>query len=81
MKIFRFPVVFYSNTDCFYFYFGETGPLAIAVDASFWYDYEGGVFDGCSYEENISLNHAVQVRPPSNYLIIKLPPDKNLNQY
>ena len=47
-----------------YLHFGcETGPLAIAVDASFWYDYEGGVYDGCSYDQTISLNHAVQVKP------------------
>ena len=37
------------------------GPLAVAVDATNWSDYEGGIFDGCSYNESISLNHAVQV--------------------
>ena len=37
------------------------GPLAVAVDATNWSDYEGGIFDGCNYNESISLNHAVQV--------------------
>ena len=37
------------------------GPLGISVDASVWHSYEGGIFDGCSYEENIEINHGVQV--------------------
>ena len=41
-----------------------TGPLAVAVDATNWFDYDGGIFDGCSYNESISLNHAVQVTNP-----------------
>eukprot|EP00092_Neocalanus_flemingeri_P032974 GFUD01035858.1.p1 GENE.GFUD01035858.1~~GFUD01035858.1.p1 ORF type:complete len:375 (+),score=110.48 GFUD01035858.1:27-1127(+) len=39
----------------------EVGPLAIAVDASNWSSYSGGVFDGCSFDENISINHGVQL--------------------
>jgi len=39
----------------------EVGPLAIAVDASKWGAYQGGVFDGCSFDENISINHGVQL--------------------
>merc|ERR1711981_57846 len=35
------------------------GPLAVAVAASDWGWYSGGVFDGCSYDDNIALNHAV----------------------
>ena len=37
------------------------GPLAISVAASIWHSYNGGVFDGCSYKENINIGHAVQV--------------------
>lgn len=37
------------------------GPLSIAVDASKWHSYTGGVFNGCSFEENISINHGVQL--------------------
>ena len=38
------------------------GPLAIAVAVTKeWSHYKGGIFDGCSYEENIPLNHAVQL--------------------
>jgi len=39
----------------------NVGPLAVAVDASLWGGYSGGVFDSCSYSENIGLNHAVQM--------------------
>ena len=37
------------------------GPLAISVAANTFKDYNGGVFQGCPYDENIQLNHAVQV--------------------
>ena len=37
------------------------GPLAISGDASRWSFYGGGVFDGCSYDSNIEINHAIQV--------------------
>merc|ERR1711887_161005 len=39
----------------------NVGPLAVAVDASNWSFYFGGVFDECKYSENIALNHAVQL--------------------
>jgi len=39
----------------------EVGPLSIAVDASTWHSYSGGVFTGCSFDENISINHGVQL--------------------
>jgi len=39
----------------------EVGPLAIGVDATNWSSYTGGVYDGCSFDENISINHAVQL--------------------
>jgi len=37
------------------------GPLAISVAASSFKDYTGGVYDGCNYDENIGLNHGVQL--------------------
>jgi len=37
------------------------GPLAISVAANTFKDYHGGVFDGCDYDENIQLNHSVQL--------------------
>jgi cathepsin L len=37
------------------------GPLAILVDAAQWSHYESGVFDGCMYNKNFSLDHAVQL--------------------
>jgi len=39
----------------------ELGPLSILVDASSWSSYESGIFDGCDYSQNITLDHAVQV--------------------
>merc|ERR1712042_268681 len=39
----------------------NVGPLAVAVDASNWSFYFGGVFDECKYSDNIALNHAVQL--------------------
>jgi cathepsin L len=39
----------------------NVGPLSIGLDASEWFDYEGGVFTGCDYAKNISLDHAVQL--------------------
>lgn len=35
------------------------GPNTISVDATNWSAYECGVFDGCSFSENIAINHAV----------------------
>ena len=36
------------------------GPLAMTVYVNPGFgSYEHGVFDGCSYEENISINHGV----------------------
>lgn len=35
------------------------GPIVISVDASNWHSYESGVFNGCDYNENIDINHAV----------------------
>lgn len=37
------------------------GPMAISVDASQWSDYESGVYTGCNYANNISMDHAVQL--------------------
>ena len=39
----------------------RVGPLAISVDAGDWPSYETGVYDGCSYSRNISMDHAVQL--------------------
>merc|ERR1740121_3619331 len=39
----------------------NVGPLSVAVAASSWSFYGGGVFDGCDYDKNIEINHAVQL--------------------
>ena len=35
------------------------GPLSASVAASDWGHYAGGVFDGCDYDQDIVVNHAV----------------------
>lgn len=35
------------------------GPIAINVDASNWHSYSSGVFNGCSFTENVDINHVV----------------------
>jgi cathepsin L len=39
----------------------ERGPLAVNVDASQWQAYAGGIYDGCNYAKNISIDHVVQL--------------------
>lgn len=36
------------------------GPLVVSVDASSWFSYESGIFDGCN-QTNPDLDHAVQL--------------------
>jgi cathepsin L len=48
------------------------GPLAIVVDASQWSDYESGIYTGCDYAKNISIDHGVQ--------LVGYGFDSNLNQ-
>merc|ERR1719354_493013 len=50
-----------SLMDATMAHLANVGPLAVAVDASSWSFYSGGVFDGCSFSDNIGLNHAVQM--------------------
>jgi cathepsin L len=42
----------------------NVGPMAVALDASTWHSYAGGVFDGCSSQgadSNVDINHGVVV--------------------
>lgn len=50
-----------NNHDAVMTHIAEVGPLSIAVDASQWHSYTGGIFNGCSFDENISINHGVQL--------------------
>merc|ERR1719382_2043067 len=50
-----------NNQDAVMQHLAEVGPLAVAVYASGWGAYNGGIYDGCSYDSNIALNHAVQL--------------------
>jgi len=36
------------------------GPVSVSVDASRWFGYDGGIFDGCN-KSNPDINHAVQL--------------------
>ena len=37
------------------------GPLAVAVDASPFFMYTEGIFDGCRFDKDIDINHLVQL--------------------
>jgi len=50
-----------NNISAVMTHLAEVGPLSIAVDASKWGFYTGGIFDGCAFDENISINHGVQL--------------------
>jgi len=50
-----------NDQDTIMDHLANKGPLAIAVDASLWSSYSGGVFDSCRFDKNIVLNHAVQM--------------------
>jgi cathepsin L len=50
-----------NNHEAVMTHLAEVGPLSIAVDASKWSTYTGGVFSGCSFDDNISINHGVQL--------------------
>lgn len=39
----------------------EVGPLGIGISASNFANYGGGIFDDCSYDKNIEINHGVQL--------------------
>ena len=54
------PIVLATNdNDAVMTHLTMNGPLAIAADASSWHSYGGGIFDGCDYDANIDLDHAI----------------------
>merc|ERR1712121_526496 len=50
-----------NNQEAVMEHLANVGPLGFAADASIWHRYSHGVFDGCPYEENISINHGIQL--------------------
>merc|ERR1712238_52012 len=50
-----------NNLESVMNHLANVGPLSVAVAASPWSFYGGGVFDGCDYDKNIEINHAVQL--------------------
>jgi len=48
-----------NNQEAAMQHLANVGPLGIALDASKFHMYESGVFDGCPFDENISINHGV----------------------
>lgn len=50
-----------NDQDAILDHLANKGPLAVAVAASGWGSYFGGVFDGCKFDRNIEINHAVQL--------------------
>merc|ERR1712038_2144866 len=50
-----------NNLEAVMNHIANVGPLSVAVAASAWSFYGGGVIDGCDYDKNIEINHAVQL--------------------
>merc|ERR1712179_428866 len=50
-----------NNQEAVMNHLATVGPLAVNVDASRWAYYTGGIFDGCDFNENIKINHVVQL--------------------
>merc|ERR1712080_106439 len=50
-----------NDQDAVMQHIAEVGPLAVAVYASGWSFYSGGIYSGCKYSSNIAINHAVQL--------------------
>merc|ERR1719190_116285 len=50
-----------NDQDAVMQHLAEVGPLAVAVYASGWGSYGGGIYSGCKYSSNIALNHAVML--------------------
>jgi len=50
-----------NDQDAIMAHLANVGPLGISVAANTFKDYHGGVFSGCPYDQNIQLNHAVQL--------------------
>lgn len=48
-----------NNYEAVMNHIANVGPLSVAVDASGWSFYSGGVFDGCKYDRNIEINHGM----------------------
>ena len=46
-----------NNYEAVMDHIANVGPLSVAVDASSWSFYGGGVFEGCDYDQNIEINH------------------------
>jgi cathepsin L len=55
-----FAEVEFNDAGSFIDALATVGPLAIVVDASAWSPYESGVFNGCPYNADFGLDHAVQ---------------------
>merc|ERR1712154_650623 len=50
-----------NDQDAVLTHLAEVGPLAVSVYASGWGSYSSGVYDGCDFDANIAINHAVQL--------------------
>ena len=49
-----------NDPEVIMWHLANVGPLAVSVYAKpDWYDYHSGIYNGCAYDENIGMNHAV----------------------
>lgn len=50
-----------NNYEAVMNHLATVGPLAVGMDASNWGRYDSGVFNGCDFDSNIGINHAIQL--------------------
>lgn len=55
-----YTAVAHNDADAMADALARVGPLAVSVDAQDWSNYETGVYEGCDYANNITMDHAVQ---------------------
>jgi len=59
IKAMGYETLPYNDAEALMTHLATKGPVATSVAASDWSFYFGGVFDGCDYNDNMVVNHAV----------------------
>jgi cathepsin L len=60
VRISNFNVIPSNNYSAMVDALLKIGPIAVVVDASEWFSYESGIFDGCD-KNYVDINHSVQL--------------------
>ena len=62
--------LYYLSQEAVMEHLATKGPLAVAVAANDWSRYAFGVFDGCSYDRNVELNHGKSICQEADLLTL-----------